>query len=382
MILFITNAYKENREDYANGFVHTRALAYKDHGYELEVFKPDIKKGLRSYTIDGIKVTAGRAQDLRAIIEYNTIDAICVHFIGPYAIQPLEGIDKTQNIFVFVHGNEVLHWYERIFKGTIVDLHSFLAFSKYALHNIKNMRVIRRFLKSTHHNVKLISVSRWMVDIGKKNWRTKDEWTLIPNYINQVIYAFAQKIPEDRFHFLSIRPYTSGKYANDITVKFILALQSHPDFGKMKFTIIGKGPLWERTIAPLKQFRNVTLINRFLNSDEIREYHNKNGFMICPTRQDAQGVSMCEAMSSGLIPLALNNTAIPEFLPRIEGIVCNDINDMYNFAAKLIKDEALFLETSRKCSQYISEKCGYGATIEREISMVTSHDWSDKRENE
>ena len=49
-----------------------------------------------------------------------------------------------------------------------------------------------------------------------------------------------------------------------------------------------------------------------------------NGIFICPTRQDAQGVSMCEAMSSGLVPITLYNTAIPECLPNDERLVNNN----------------------------------------------------------
>ncbi len=370
MILFVTNAYKENREDYANGFVHTRALAYKDKGYDVQVFKPSSK--YKRYTIEGIQVTAGSGENLREIIEQSQVDTVCVHFIGPYAINPFNQIDRKLNVFVFVHGNEVLHWYERIFTGTIVSLHSFLAFLKYSLHNVRNMRVIRNFLHSTHHSIRLIAVSKWMANIGIKNWRTTSKWEIIPNYINEELYPFEKKSAGLRYNFLSIRPYTSGKYANDITVQFIIEMRKHPAFNSMKFTVIGQGPLWEKTVAPLRQFENVKLINKFLNSDEIREYHAQNGFMICPTRQDAQGVSMCEAMSSGLVPLTLNNTAIPEFLPEIPGILCDNVHEMYEFAARLIENEKLFLDISEKCSLVIKSKCGSSATIDKEISMVTS----------
>lgn len=372
MILFVVNDYKENREDYANGFVHTRVLEYKKKGYEVQVYKPTNDSNCRIYEIDGVRVNVGNKLVLVDLINDNSVDTVCVHFIGPYATEAFDLVDNKMDIYVFVHGNEVLHWYQRIFKGSFYNLHSLLAFLKYSLYNIYNLHRIKKFIHSTNHNLHFIGVSEWMTRIGITNWETEANWNIIPNYVDDEFFSYVPKLDDMRFNFLSIRPYSSGKYANDITVQLILKLSEMPFFDRLHFTIVGYGPQWERITEPLTRMKNVNLINRFLNQDEIKQLHSKNGLFICPTRQDAQGVSMCEAMSSGLVPITINNTAIPEFLPDYPKIGCDDINEMIRLVCKMINDPEQYKTYSRLCSEFIHEKCGKTNSINKEIELVTS----------
>ena len=89
-------------------------------------------------------------------------------------------------------------------------------------------------------------------------------------------------------------------------------------------------------------FSNVEIKRTFLSQNDISKYHNENGFFICPTRQDAQGVSMCEAMSSGLIPISSNNTAIPEFLPEKYNLCFDNAKDSAKRIIEIINNETEF----------------------------------------
>ncbi len=103
-------------------------------------------------------------------------------------------------------------------------------------------------------------------------------------------------------------------------------LSKEPFFEDMEFCFIGKGALFDKTLALLRQFKNVTIRETFLEQSEISALHKEYGIFPCPTRLDAQGVSMCEAMSSGLIPVTSGVTAIPEFVNDEVGVLAKEEN--------------------------------------------------------
>src|SRR5690606_6953555 len=123
-----------------------------------------------------------------------------------------------------------------------------------------------------------------------------------------------EKGPEQRKRLLSIRPYASRKYANDLTVKAIVELSKRDFFNELEVALIGDGELFDQITEPVKGFPNVKLVRKFLSHKEISATHKDYGIFITPTRMDSQGVSRDEAMSSGLVPITTNVTAIPEFV--------------------------------------------------------------------
>src|SRR5699024_11554196 len=113
---------------------------------------------------------------------------------------------------------------------------------------------------------------------------------------------------------LSIRPFASKKYANDQSVKSIQALSKASFFDQLEFHFYGDGVLFDSVLEPIKKFENVFINRGFLLQDEISNLQDAFGIFLCPTRLDSQGVSMCEAMSSGLVHISSNKTAIPEYV--------------------------------------------------------------------
>ncbi|WP_204161859.1 glycosyltransferase family 4 protein [Helicobacter apodemus] len=103
----------------------------------------------------------------------------------------------------------------------------------------------------------------------------------------------------------SIRPFASKKYANDLSVKAILALSKKDFFKELEFLIIGDGELFKETLKPLRGFKNITIQQKFLQQGEIAKLHKEYGIFLNPTRMDSQGVSRDEASSSGLVPITI-----------------------------------------------------------------------------
>ncbi len=373
MLIVITNNYVEDGKPYQNGFIHSRMLYYLRNNVNACVFVLNSKRHPEEYEIEGVKVQIGNEDGLVSMIEKYPNADLCIHFISNSMINALKKVKETKRIVVFVHGVEALYWHERIFPGIFQTPKMILSFFKYIMINMMHIRKCQKFFGTTYHHIEFITVSEWMRERAEKNWHCKRrfEWHIIPNYIDETRFPYVEKEEKKVNKMLSIRQFSTGKYANDITVKFIQDLENRIGGDMFNMTFIGDGPLYDRIMKPIKNLQNVHLERRLIPQSEIKNYHANHGLFICPTRQDAQGVSMCEAMCSGLVPITLYNTAIPEFLPDDERLKCKNVDDMENLAIRLIQNPKEFLELSRICSEYIQKKCSAENTTELELHIIS-----------
>jgi len=186
------------------------------------------------------------------------------------------------------------------------------------------------------------------------------------------MFEYVKKDEEQRKKILSIRPYASNKYANDLTVKCIKELAKEPFFKELKFCIMGSGEQFEKITAPLKKYSNVILEQKFLRQDEIAALHKEYGIFITPTRMDAQGVSRDEAMSSGLVPVTNSVKAIPEFVDASCGILApgEGYKEMAQGIKELYYDTDLFLRMSENAAHRVRKQSSKEFTITREVEMI------------
>ena len=131
--------------------------------------------------------------------------------------------------------------------------------------------------------------------------------------------------------------------------------------------------MFDQTVEPLRQFDNVKLENRFFTQEEIRDLHAEHGIFLSPTRFDSQGVSMCEASSSGLVTISSEVAAVPEFIEhRVSGLLAQpeSIDDLADLIEELYFDAELFQRLSKQGSLAMLEKCGRKATIGAEVNYI------------
>ena len=199
-----------------------------------------------------------------------------------------------------------------------------------------------------------------------------DKYSIINNPIDIKLFEYHEKAVEQRYKILSIRPFASRVYANDLTVKCILELTKRKDFDKFDFTIVGAGPLFEETVLPLRKFANVRIVNDFLRRGEIVEYHKKNGIFLVPSRQDTQGVSRDEAMSSGLVPVTNSVAAIPEFIDETCGMLSpeEDYGDMAQQIGRIVDDPNLFLSVSRAAAERVRRQTASDVIVNKELALI------------
>lgn len=370
--LLISNGYPSNEDKYNNGFVHTRVKNYKEKKLDIDVFYYS-KKRNDDFIYDGVDVLRGNSKKLQTLLESEKYEKVLIHFAFSNILKVIEKSAPNIPVVIWVHGTEALGWYRRLFALDFKRLYRFIG---YIILNSYQLYYLRKFIKNKKINKKFIFVSEWMMNIMKTDTLTKNielNYDIIPNVVDEKIFSYSEKSADDRLKILSIRPYQSKKYANDLMVKAILLLRKEKFFNELSFTIYGDGRLFDSVLKPLRGLDNVSIHRGFLSHADIKVKHDKNGIMLIPTRQDAQGVSMCEAISSGLVAVTSNNTAIPEYVDGSFGFLTNNHTELAGAIKQLYLSPDLYLKMSKKGSDIMQKRCSSSAVINDELKVIKNN---------
>ena len=367
-IVVLDNNYPSDTNLYGDVFVHARVQGYLALGHEVHVIA-FFSRGA-SFVFEGVAVRS--VSTLEALLE--TIreiapDVIAIHFFQGWMLRKLV-LELSSPIAVWVHGMEALGWYRRLF-----DVSAFRRLPEHIAANVLQlvrMRALYGYVRQNSDRAALVFVSKWMRDTAATDALTNIRpFHVIPNPIDTALFSYQRKAVALRSRVLLIRSFGSKKYANDIAINAILALRYREGFEEFQFTIVGKGKYFATLTEPLRGMRNVTLKNMFVNRAEMRELHSRHGVFLCPTRQDAQGVSMCEAMASGLVPVTSLSTAIPEFVTHGEsGYLCTDGESVADAMYELWKSPEQFERMSAAAAGTIGAKASAEIVVPREIALM------------
>ena len=367
--LLLTNHYPKYDDLYRNGFVHSRVKAYRERGVQVDVFRLRAKETARYHEFQNIDVVTGGQRALRKLLDTGCYQRVLVHFLSLEMWEVLEQYPSLLKI-VWVHGAEIQPWHRRDY-----NYQNEQARAKAIRESEKRMAFWRGILNPMPDNLKLVFVSRYFAeevfeDLG---FRLPDQkYAIIHNPIDTELFSYQPKSVEQRKRVLSIRPYASRQYANDLSVKAILKLSELPCFNDMEFRIVGDGKLFKDTVAPLRKFPNITVEQRFLTHAEISALHKEYGVFLVPTRWDSHGVSRDEAMASGLVPITSAVAAIPEFVDKSCGILVppEDAVALAEGVARLYESPALFDRLSKAATQRILQQRASTHIVEQEIALT------------
>ena len=397
MYLLVTDAYPSDKKLYANMFVHQRVLGYATQNIPIEVFVCVVSAVPESqYTFEEVNVTVGCPSALQHRVEHGDYRKILVHFISDAMMQAFQRASTCAPMIIWIHGHEGMSWMRRWF---FFDPNGLLRRDKQRDSSLKNqpqqptsngapqknlryyatklagqflhLKKLRRFLLANQDRITLVFVSNWVRRIVESDVGVSLKSTyVIHNPINTEKYAYVTKNAEQRFKLLSIRPFTNRKYANDITVHAIKLLAKKEYFNQLDIRIVGDGPLFDSLIAPLRAYPNLQLEKRFLNQAEMVEQYREYGVFLCPTRMDTQGVSMCEAMASGLVCISSENSAIPEFLPDEAGIRTHSAIEIAKAIDFLVNNPAKYDILSMNSALFIRGKCSHTLISQQESGLI------------
>ncbi len=370
-LLISNGGFPSSQNIYRSGFVLQRLIAYRESGLKVDAFGFRKYDGIGGYTYQGIPIYEGGGAELVQILRARTYKKVMVHFIDRnlyfYIRKELEGTDTS--LIVWCHGYEILKWDRRRFN--------------YAGHEIDEAALEREWLerKLFYQNVFLkrriqfVFVSEWLKqvacsDIGQE----PGSYYIVPNYINHELFQYIRKNADQRKKVLLIKSHHTRMYGNDISAEAIIELSNRECFSDMEFMLCGDGKLFDENMEALveKQFPNVHIYRGFLSQEEIALRHREYGVFLCPTRQDTQGVSMGEAMCSGMAVITNRVAAVPEYIDDTSGILCENENvvEMADAMETLYNNPILFLQLSENAARRVREQCGYDKTIRVESVLI------------
>jgi glycosyltransferase involved in cell wall biosynthesis/spore maturation protein CgeB len=367
--LLVGKGYPSGARLYHYSFIHRRVLAYREGGLRHAIFRWNPGR-LAFDEFEGIDVISGGGDHLAGLIGHNQFSSIDVHPLYPEMWAVLREHVSSRPINIWVHGAEIQPWYRRPYNyppGPLRD--------RAVAATTNRLGMWREIFALRHPNIHLIFVSHYladqsMADIGVE--LDPSQYSIIHNFIDENMFEYVPKPEQQRTKILSVRPYNSLVYANDLSVKAILALSEEPFFKELEFLLVGDGELFESTLEPLRKFQNVQIRKGFLSQRELANLHKDYGLFLVPTRMDSQGVSRDEAMASGLVPLTNRVAAIPEFVDEEVGIVA-DAEDWRGLAAgikQLYLEPSRFLRMSEAAAGRVRRQSGYDATIAKEMTLI------------
>jgi len=350
-------------------FVHVRAKEYVKH-HEVKVCSYFHKPG--SLVYEGIALELfDNIESLVAAIKAYQPDKILIHFYQSWMLEAVIKVFKIP-VIIWVHGYEALGWYRRLFNFTWYSK----VFLNHIRRNTKQQYHFRKLIRYANEtgSIHFVFVSNWMRKITEQDTLSSiKRYDIIANPIDINLFQYNKKEAGVRKKILLLRSFGSKKYANDISVKAILELSKRKCFADLSFTIIGNGNLFDKTVQPLKQFSNIKVTRGPVRHILIPAIHAEHGIFLCPTRQDAQGVSMCEAMSSGLVPVTSDNTAIPEFVTDGKsGVLTHSPVEIADALENFSADADLFCKMSENTAQSIRTLCSIENIIQKELAIIQS----------
>ncbi|WP_411668792.1 glycosyltransferase family protein [Aeromonas rivipollensis] len=369
--LVITNNYPSYNDLYKNAFVHSRVKAYKEAGVACDVFRFKADTALSYHEFEDIDVTTGGAEALEVQLRHGRYKHIVIHFIDRGIWDVIKHhLDRVQ-VTVWTHGADIQSYERRAFLYDTPEQHA-----KAQSLSDARLSLWREMLSPVHPNLKIVFVSRYLAETSMADLGIQippQQYAIIHNPINTDFFEYKPKSAEQRKKILSIRPYASRVYANDLMVKAILKLQQYEFFKELEFRIIGDGPLFDEILSPIAGLENVIIERRFVNRHEIKTLHQQYGLFMCPTRMDTQGVSRDEAMASGLVPLTSRVAAVPEFTNEHCAFLAepDNMNEIIDGIVYLYENPSAFKLMSMAASHMVKSKSCHLDVIGKELSFLS-----------
>lgn len=370
--LILTKQYPSYEDLYKYGFLHSRVRAYIENGLKVSVFRlnDSVRKNFSEF--ENVDIANGDLKLLDRTLATGRYQHVLVHLIDAKMWSVLRKYIGKVRVTVWVHGAEIQQWKRREFEFEVMTEEEITRQKKLSDYRL---RFWREIVKERHENLHFVFVSEYFKNESNQDLSLNlEEWqySIVHNFIDPSVFPTQEKTAEDRKKIVSIRPYASRKYANDLSVKAVELLSKKSFFNELQFSFYGDGVLFDDILDPIKHFPNVKIFKGFLSHDEVAAVHSKNGVFLTPTRMDAQGVSRDEAMSSGLVPITSNVTAIPEFVDERCGFLApgEDAQGLADAIECLYNEPEKYLEMSRAAATRVQQQCGYAKTISVELSLI------------
>jgi len=358
-ILIIPSSYPDEVHKESYSFVHARAKIYLKNNHLVKVFIPSNQLS-RRYSFENVEILQESYNYLRRAVDLFDPDIVAVHSPSASMARHLHGLLADKPIITWIHGIETLftlfhHYYPPWeLKSKIRSL----------LWDPLKIAVIRRFID---RSTAVVYVSKWMKKMTEFYTQNRHPFAFtIPNPVDTDIFRPFEKSTETQIKGISVRSL-GWKYGLDIAVRAYSRLE------ETNLTIIGSGSLSNYIRKLIREYEaNVCLKEKTLPHGKMPEIFAEYGYFVAPSRTEAQGVAMCEAMACGLPVIATKVGGIPEFVTNeVNGLLVPPENPIQVRKAikRLISDHRIYETLSKNAASFTRKRLSHEKVYRDEYSV-------------
>lgn len=361
-ILTVAPFYPDAKNISTYRFVHARTKNYVKAGNKVRVFVPSKRFSL-TYNYEHINVMRAPLDFIVDLTNKFDPDVITVH--GPNGRWFTRLSKLNRPMILWIHGAEALP----------IAFHNY--FCPFILKdNVKKIlllsydpikrTLLRRLIQSS---MAVVYVSKWMKNTVERYTLIKHPLSfIVPNPIDVGLFKPVRKKNVSRINKgISVRALM-WKYGLDIAIRA---------YSKMKgahLTVVGKGPLegYFRKVANICE-SSVTMMTAEIEHEKLPTVYNQFGYFVAPSRTEAQGVAMCEAMACGLPVIASRTGGIPEFVvDGFNGLLVEPENPLKLRKAikKLVLNRELHNYLSRNAVRSVRDNLSHALIYRKECKVI------------
>jgi glycosyltransferase involved in cell wall biosynthesis len=361
-LVILTEYYPSGSTPGSGAFVHARVKLYRQLGHEiLIVHNP--KPGLPACEeIEGARVVRPESEAAgQALIESFAPDAIAIHFPyrGTLPARLGASLQGRYRVVAWLHGYETMY---TAFFGYHHGLNWLLSIP----HDWLKLRYLRRFLKECDA---VVYVSAWLRRLTERNLA----------YGHPRSFVIAN--PVDTQLFTPAGPFPAAKELRGVALRSLgpkygldIAIRAYAGVAETGLTIVGKGPL-EATLQSLTEHTrsNTRLLTQHIPHTRVPDLLRSYDYFVAPSRNETQGVAMCEAMSCGLPVVATRVGGIPEFVrDGLDGYLVPPENPaaLREAILRLVHDPARCRAMGQNARQHMLELCDGPRIAAQELQVL------------
>ena len=372
--IIICNSFPGTDQNYGGEFIRSRYSGYLDQGFKGSVvhlsnrITTSVMEPFEGTEDAIIRISDAHLSTLAPILAAGQAKVL-IHSPPPNVQKALQKKIAPDRLTYWFHGFEVRDYRRLYFNYSTSEL----AVQKQRLNEITQWRIDANKISFADPAIKKVFVSNYLKDIAERdNGAQVKNGHIIPNFIDGTVFEYQAKTEEQMTKFLFIRAFSRRNYGNDIAIEAIKIASKWDGFEDLHFTIRGFGTEFAELTEDLKDFSNVVLEEQYSMPEEMAALHKQHGIFLCPSRFDTQGVTMGEAMASGLVCITNSVAGIPEYIDESCGLLASADDPMaYAKAIWHAKENpAAMLELSKAAADRARTQCGRDHTVSREIELA------------
>ncbi len=250
--LLLTNQYPSYEDLYRNGFVHTRVAAYAARGTKVDVFRLRPDEAVSYHEFEDVNVISGSQEVLHRMLSSGRYKSVLVHFLDEAMWQVLQHHIERIKVIVWVHGAEIQPWHRREFDHQTQEqravaqrkserTYGFLARITAAGSGQPEARLCLPLFCGRGHGGCGFPDSRGALHHNSQ----PDQHGVVQ--LSGKVCRTAKESPVDPTLCI-------GQICQRSECEGDSVFLGKPWFYDMEFRMIGDGPLFEETLAPLREF--------------------------------------------------------------------------------------------------------------------------------